>query len=161
MLHAMTSPRALESFEFRDPGTVVTEVLAQLYARAGDAYLVLVREPSGLQLVEQVVQVDTDQWQQLDRYDRSQLLADSVDAMPVPEWTSGSSPRHAVMTIVVRNGLAVLGGPEADWLFAWRYANTVAHVFKGDLVLVTEHGWTDFMTGWGATSPRLVAGAPR
>ena len=44
---------------------------------------------------------------------------------------------------------------EAVWLNGWRFSNHFAPVYDSDLILVTEHGWTDFMTQWAGHEPRL------
>ncbi|WP_375479085.1 hypothetical protein [uncultured Jatrophihabitans sp.] len=65
-------------------------------------------------------------------------------------------PEHAVVTVIARSGLAVFGADERDWLLAWRYSNHLAPVFDGGLVLVTEHGWVDFMSERGASKPSIT-----
>jgi hypothetical protein len=40
---------------------------------------------------------------------------------------------------------------------AWRYSNHLTNAFDGRMILVTEHGWTDFMTDTAGYSPAMVA----
>ncbi|MDO9457254.1 hypothetical protein [Nocardioides sp.] len=61
------------------------------------------------------------------------------------------------MTIVVRPGLTVLGAGEYAWLNGWRYANHLRSCYSSGLMLVTGHGWMDFMTEWGGESPAMMA----
>lgn len=75
--------------------------------------------------------------------------------LPIPDVTP---PTHAVMTVVVRPGRTLLGRSEHHWLTAWRYANRGLSVFTSDLILVTEHGWTDLMTQWAGHTPAMIAG---
>jgi hypothetical protein len=103
-----------------------------------------------------VTRVTADRWEELDDFGRSQLLCDVVNAMPIPERSRDTGPRHSIMTIVARRGLAVWGTTEKEWLIAWRYSNHLTNAFSGDLILVTEHGWTDFMSRLGGLEPRLT-----
>ena len=49
-----------------------------------------------------------------------------------------------------------MGPNEGQWFLAWRYVNHFQRLFSGDLILVTEHGWTDFMTKLGGAEPSLT-----
>ena len=71
-----------------------------------------------------------------------------VERLPVPGWDR-TSPRHSIVTVVVRAGLAVIGPAEARWLVGWHYCNHLRSVYTADLIVVTEHGWVDFMSGLG------------
>jgi len=146
----------LDSYEYRDPGQVLIDVAAGHALKEGDGLLALVRAPSTDQEVIHVSRLGRDEWVAVDRYTRSQLLCEAMRAMPVPDLRAAGPPRHSVMTIVARRGLTVLGGREGEWLMAWRYSHHLLAAFTGDLILVTEHGWTDFMTGWGGDEPRLT-----
>lgn len=68
---------------------------------------------------------------------------------------AGSRTRHAVVTVVVRQGFTVMTRNEAQWLRAWRYSNHLIGVFDGYLVLVTEHGWLEPFSQTGAAHPRM------
>ena len=73
-------------------------------------------------------------------------------------WTGDRrSPEHLALTVVVRPGFAVLGPNEGVWFKGWRYANHLQSLHTGELVLVTEHGWVDFMTEACGHEPRMVA----
>lgn len=63
------------------------------------------------------------------------------------------------VTIVVRSGFAEFGPNEVVWFKGWRYSNHVQSVYTGELILVTEHGWHDFMSGAAAEEPRMVTAA--
>jgi hypothetical protein len=146
----------LRSYEYRDPGRVLADVAAQCDLVEGDALLAVVRDPSTDQHVVHVSRLDAREWDAVVGYDRSELLYEAMHSMPVPALHEPGPPRHSVMTIVARRGFAVLGRREAEWLMAWRYSNHLLAAFTGDLILVTEHGWTDFMTGMGGPEPRLA-----
>lgn len=84
--------------------------------------------------------------------------------MPVMESAERLCPRrkiggprsYAIMTIVARHGPALIGPAEGKWLVAWQYSNHSADAYTGDLVVLTEHGWTDMMSGLGGHEPRLL-----
>jgi hypothetical protein len=147
---------ALAPYQYRNPGEVVADVAARHELVEGDAFLALVDEPSGRQDVVHVTRVSSEQWVGLDEFGRSQLLSDAAQAMPIPKGLPRGGPRHSIMTIVARRGLTVMGGAEAHWLTAWRYSNHLTNAYAGGLILVTEHGWTDFMTRSGGHEPRLT-----
>jgi len=65
---------------------------------------------------------------------------------------------HSLMTVVVRPGHTVFGPNESVWFKGWRYSNHFEAITTGDLIVVTEHGWLDFMTNEAGHSPRMCAG---
>ena len=48
-----------------------------------------------------------------------------------------------------------MGPNEGVWCRAWRYINHHRALYSGEIILVTEHGWSDFMTRFGGTTPAL------
>lgn len=153
----MSASNDLPPHAFRDMGAVVTEVLSTHDLRPGDALLALVRRPSEQAVVEHVSRIRGGRWRALDDRGRSDLIRTVVDAMPVPPWSRGAGPDHSVVTLVGRRGLAVAGAGEAAWWNAWWFSNCAAHVYKGDLVLVTEHGWCEVVGTHGGWTPRLAS----
>ena len=144
----------LEVFEFRDPGQVVLEATADHPLREGDVLLALVREPSVTQELVGVRRLPR-RSRGLDQFDRSRLIASTAERM-CPARTPGQSPKHSFMTIVARRGFAVFGPNEGEWLTAWHFSNHFTDAFSGSLVVVTEHGWVDFMSDLGGYEPRLA-----
>jgi len=143
----------LKPHEFRDPGAVVADVLAQYSVEPGDALLVLVHHPSTVQEVVHVTRMHVEDLSG-DSWDDGQLLGKAVQAMPIPEW-DGKPPEHSVTTILARTGLAIIGSTEGEWLAAWRYSNHLMHTYSWELILLTEHGWVDWASGLGGHTPRL------
>lgn len=66
-------------------------------------------------------------------------------------------PQHCCVTVVVRNGLCVLGPNEGEWHRAWRYSNHLRSVFDGGLILVTPHGWVDVLSDTAGVTPAMAA----
>ncbi|WP_109506494.1 hypothetical protein [Nocardioides speluncae] len=143
----------LQTYEFRDPSALINDLAARVPMAPGTAYLVLVVDPATEQRIVLVERLDTPAV----LYDceaAREELRERVELMPVPDtWPT----RHAVMTVVVRPGLCVFGPNEAHWFSAWRYANHLSRAHTGDVILVTEHGWTDFMTKFAGRTPALSA----
>lgn len=119
----------------------------------GAVYVVLVVDPSTEQEIVLVERLNAPAVL-YDYEAASEEMRERVERMPIPDiWPT----RHAVTTVVVRRGLCVFGPNEAHWFMAWRYANHLSRAHTGDLILVTEHGWTDFMTEFAGHTPALCA----
>lgn len=142
-------------FELRDPGALVEQVLYGRRVAEGDAFVALVRDATGVQELVHVTSIPPTTWASLDRPGRSDFLRQCVHDMPIDTET-WRRPEHTVITIVVRSGLAVFSADELSWLLAWRYANHLAPVLDAGLILITEFGWVDFMSGRGDFTPRLA-----
>lgn len=143
----------LEPYDYRDPGALLTEIAERVPLRAGDVYLALVGHPSTEQRLDHLVLLDLDAEQEDDE-PISDEIRRVMAALPIPDVVP---PSHGVMTVVVRPGRTVLGANEFTWLRGWRYANHFRRCYTSGLVLVTEHGWTDFMTSCGGHSPAMAA----
>jgi hypothetical protein len=142
----------LKSYQYRDPGEVVAQIAGRYELVDGDVLLVLVRDPSQDQEIVHVTRLEPKQWRDRDRDELEELLAAEARRMPVPVRGFGA-PRHSIMTIVARRGFAVISASDAKWLPAWLYSNHLVDAFSGDVIVVTEHGWVDFTTGWGGHEP--------
>lgn len=145
----------LKPYEFRDPGEVLADVMERHPLSEGDAVLALVENPSGRQRVTQVEVLPAPARIE-DCHEVSDLLCETVRRMPIPARGPSTRIDHAVMTILVRRGLTVFGRNESNWFYGWRYSNHLIDAYTGDVVLVTEHGWRDFMTDWGDHYPRIA-----
>ncbi len=90
----------------------------------------------------------------LDWEEGSEELRRVVDGWPV--GFERGAPRHTPVLVVVRPGLCVFGPNEAVWFLAERYANFMASLWPVLDVLVTEHGWLDFMTNEAGATPAAL-----
>lgn len=145
----------LKTYDYRDPGEIVARVATTHGLKDGDVLLVVVRDPSTSQDVEHVRRLSRRDWIGLGQTALADYLAEQVRGLPIPR--RDGELRHSVLTVLVRRGFVVFGSYEERWLYAWRYSNHLVDTFWGDVVLVTEHGWRDFATSWGAQDPRLAA----
>lgn len=143
----------LKPYQFKKPADVIEEVARRVPLTAGAVYAVLVDNPSTDQRIVAVRRFDTpaliDDWQ-----DAREEIREVMHGLPIPD--EPRLPRHAALTVLVRPGLCVLGPNEGTWMNAWRYSNHLANAYSGDLILVTEHGWYDFMTDTAGHSPSIA-----
>lgn len=144
----------LRSFDFRSPAQLIVQVADEVPLTAGTAYVVLVADPSTAQEIVTIRRLDTpaviDDWAEA-----SEEIYDLMQELPIPAWPA--KPRHSALTVVVRRGLCVLGPNEGNWMSAWKYSNHLTNAFTGGVILVTEHGWVDFMTDAAGLCPALAA----
>ena len=143
----------LEPYELKDPGVLVKELADQVTLEDDSAWLVQVQDPSTRQVIVRVDRLDSpaliDDW-----HDASDEMRERIGAWSVPDTVP---PQQAGVLVVVRTGLCVMGANESQWFLAWRYVNHFQRLFSGDLILVTEHGWADFITNLGGAEPSLNA----
>lgn len=146
----------IEPWEIRDPELLITQVAERVDLVEDTAYSVLVRAPSTDQELLDVRRLDLparpDEWR-----DISDRLCDLARSYDLPDVVP---PQHALVTVIARRGRCVLGPNEGTWLMGWRYSNHHAPLHDSNLVLVTEHGWTDLMSSWAGRDPRLAVAAP-
>ncbi len=148
-----TESTPLRAYDVADPAILIEQIAGAHRLTEGLALLALVKHPSTEQLL---VQVEPLPHGLLDTApeDLSQRLCDAMDRLPLPDQ---SHPiEHCVVTVVVRSGFTVFGRREMGWMSGWRYSNHSRPAFTGDLILVTEHGWLDGVTGWGGHEPRMI-----
>lgn len=142
------------SSTLRSPVHVLTAVADRFTLEPDNAFLALVHRPSTRQHVVAVERLSSpavvDDWMPV----RDEIY-DVMARLPIPD--EPRPPQHTAVTVVVRPGLCVFGPNEGLWLSAWRYSNHLANVYSGSLILVTEHGWTDFMTDTAGVTPAMAA----
>lgn len=144
----------IHSSTLRNPAEVIATIAERLALEPNSALVGLVHQPATKQQVVAVERLSTpaviDDWMPA-----SAEIRDVMGRLPIPD--APRPPQHTAVTIVVRSGLCVFGSNEANWFSAWRYSNHLANAFSGSLILVTEHGWNDFMTDTAGFDPAMVA----
>jgi len=144
----------IPSWTLRSPADVVAAVAERCALEADTAFLTLVREPATAQQVVAVERLATpaviDDWMPA-----SAEIREVMERLHIPD--APRPPQHTAVRVVVRPGLCVFGLNEASWFNAWRYSNHLTNAYSGSLILVTEHGWTDFMSDTAGLSPAMVA----
>ena len=145
----------LEPYDLRDPQQLIGEVSREHPLVDGDLLIVLIDRPSTTQRVVAVRRVVGARWRNLTGTALSELLGEEAGAMPLSQYDRGV-PHHLLLTILVRQGYAVIDATDGEVLSAWRYAHHFMPVFDGGILLVTEHGWYDFMSGCAGVEPALA-----
>lgn len=141
----------LQSFDLRDPAHLIDEIAAREPLQEDTAYLALVQHPSTTQRLVAVKRLDLPALLD-DGEDISDDLCRAARSFGIG-WHG--RPEHMVMTVLVRPGRCVIGPNELVWSNGWRYSNHLESLFTGDLMLVTEHGWVDFMSKEAGHEPRM------
>ncbi len=146
----------LKPYELRDPAALIRGVAEAVSLTQDTAWVALVHHPSTEQVL---VRVDPLPVPALldDDDDISEHLRAATESFGLGWAGAGQGPKHMAVTVVVRPGSAVLGPNERVWFKGWRYANHLQSLYTGELILVTEHGWVDFMTDAAGHEPRMVA----
>lgn len=143
----------MQPYEYRDPARLISEIADRVPLTAGSVYLVLVADPSTEQRIVKIQRMDHPA--PLEHYDDgSDEIRRRLDMMPIPDVRP---PTHSVTTVLVRRGPCIIGRGEAGWLKAWRYANHMKSLYSGEIILVTEHGWIDWMTQFADYTPALTS----
>jgi hypothetical protein len=138
--------------DFRDPAALIDEVAGRVGLVDGSVYAVLVSQPSTCQKVVCIDAIRAPA-EILDHRDASDELGEVIDSWTIPE---SRRPTHNWVLVIVRTGWCVFGPNEKEWFMAQRYANHRQSIYSGSAILVTEHGWTDFMTQYAGEWPHLV-----
>jgi hypothetical protein len=146
----------LEPYDLRDPQQLLDDVCRTNDLVEGDLLIVLVEDPSVRQNLIDVRRLEARDWQDLDQLMRSDMLRRVAESLPLDVHKQGA-PHHLLLTILVRRGLTVIDGRDAEVLEGWRYANHLMPTFDGGLLVVTEHGWHDWLTGCAGHTPALGA----
>lgn len=141
-------------YDVRDPAQLIRDISEHVALIEGTAHLALVADVSQTQ---QIIRVDTLKTpaEIFDDDAPREELCEVVERWAIP-WVRGKRPTHTPVLVVVRRGHCVFGPNESMWLTADRYANHLADLWTMRLVLVTEHGWLDFMTYAAGATPALV-----
>jgi hypothetical protein len=145
---------SLKPYEFRSPAHLIEQVAAQVQLVPDTAYVVLVAHPSTEQRIVAIRRFQTpaliDDW----RAASDEIFA-VMQELAIPE--SPPPPTHAALSVLVRPGYCVFGPHEGHWMSAWSYSNHLTNAFHAGVILVTEHGWADFMTDTAGSSPTMAA----
>jgi hypothetical protein len=142
------------SSTLRSPSVVLAAIAERCALEPNTVLVGLVHRPATKQHVVAVERLAApaviDDWQPVREEIYNVMAGFQVPDEPRP-------PQHTAVTVVVRPGLCVLGPNEGRWLSAWRYSNHLANAYSGSLILVTEHGWVDFMSDTAGLTPAMAA----
>lgn len=144
----------LRPWQLHDPARLLTEVADRFPLVEGTALLALVHRPSTEQKLVGVERLRTPAVIK-DLDEAGEEISELMQRFDIP--VRPRRPEHSAVTVVVRDGLCVLGPNEGDWYRAWRYRNHLQNAFDGGLVLVTRHGWVDVLSDTAGISPAMAA----
>ena len=149
----ITTEPELRAYDVRDPARLIADIAERVPLVQGSAHLALVRDVSTDQ---EVLRVDTLRLpaEILHWEEASEELCRVVDDWPV--GFEPGAPRHTPVLVIVRPGLCVFGPNEAVWFMAECYANFMANLWSARKILVTEHGWLEFMTYEAGPTPAAL-----
>jgi len=149
----ITTEPELRAYDVRDPARLIADIAERVPLVQGSAHLALVRDVSTDQ---EVLRVDTLRLpaEILHWEEASEELCRVVDEWPV--GFEPGAPRHTPVLVIVRPGLCVFGPNEAVWFMAECYANFMANLWSARKILVTEHGWLEFMTYEAGPTPAAL-----
>lgn len=141
-------------WDYDDPARLIEQIADRHLLLEGCALLAVVEDPATEQRLIHIEELPIDS--RIEHFLQVQdLICDTMQDLLVPDF-AGPDTRHGVMTVVVRPGLCVFGRHEQEWFMGWRYSNHGRGAFTSDLILVTEHGWVDFMTDIGGDHPHML-----
>lgn len=144
----------LRPWQLQDPARLLTEISERFALVEGSALLALVHHPSTEQKLVGVERLHSPALLD-DSHEASKEICERMQQFDIP--ARPHRPEHCVLTVVVRDGLCVLGPNEGEWHRAWRYSNHLRNAFDGGLILVTRHGWADVLSDTAGTSPAMAA----
>ena len=119
----------------------------------GDLLVLLVHDPAGAQELLGGRRVPSELWEGASSPERSDLLCSLARSFDVPV-ARGRGFESVFVTVVPRQGLTVVDSHDAEVFSAWRYSNHCTGALDTTLLLVTEHGWLDALSGRGGAEPR-------
>lgn len=145
----------LRPYELRDPEALIREVAERVTLGEDTAWLALVHHPSTEQRLVRVEPLPVPALLD-DADDVSPHLRAAVESLGAGP-SRGRGPEHMAVTVIVRPRFTVFGPNEGVWCTSWRRANHGASAYTGELILVTEHGWLDFMSEACGHEPRMAS----
>lgn len=145
-------------WELRRPELLLRHLDREGWLRTWQTLLARVRDPAGAQELLGCDQV----WAQEpdEREDARDLVEASLRRLGLPEWDwPDYNDRDLIVPVVVRHGPLLPFQWDFDVLYGLRYANSF-QVRRGDLLLVTPHGWCSALEEFGAREPRATLATP-
>ena len=145
----------LEPYEFRDPAALMAELAERISLDEGTAHLVLVDHPSTVQRIARTERLTTPA-EILSGEDAEDEMRDVIDGWPLPEVRR---PRHSTPARARAAGPVRVRPQRGPVAARGPYLNHLRPLYTGNCVLVTEHGWVDWMTYLAGPTPAMRAAA--
>jgi hypothetical protein len=150
-------PAPLDPWDLVDPGRLLHDLAATTPLLAGRSLLCRVARPA----TDQQLVAYTDAWPDRRPTDDTEAQDRLEDAMRRIgyrdfEWDDDMRLTSVVVTVVVRDGRAVPRAGDYDVVSVLRYANNAFQALRGDLIIVTPHGWITEPDGLAGREPVAV-----
>jgi hypothetical protein len=150
-------PEHLEMWDLVDPARLLHDLAAVTPLLAGRSLLCQVARPA----TDQELVAYTDAWpdgQPTEDPEAQDRLEDAMQRIGHREWEWDDDVRltSVVVTVVIRDGRAVPRAGDYDVVSVLRYANNRFQALRGELVIVTPHGWIVEPHGLAGREPVAV-----
>ncbi|MGH8941077.1 MAG: hypothetical protein ACRDV2_17275 [Actinomycetes bacterium] len=147
-------PDHLDALDLVDPARLLRDLASETSLLAGRSLLCLVHRPA----TDQRLVSHTDAWpdgQPSDEWNARKSLEDAMRRIGHRDWEWDDDVRltSVVVTVMIRDGLAVLRSSDFDVVSVLRYANNPFQALRGDLIVVTPHGWITAYDGVAGLEP--------
>ena len=144
-------PEHLDGWDLIDPARLLHDLAAATPLLAGRSLLCQVARPA----IEQTLIAHTDVWPTGQPADEMEARDEVEDAMRRIghrefDWDDDVRLTSVVVPVVIRTGRAVTRADDYAVTSVLRYANNPFQALRGELIVVTPHGWI--------TSPDQLAG---
>ncbi|MDN5851579.1 MAG: hypothetical protein L0K86_01815 [Actinomycetia bacterium] len=137
--------------DFHDIADLMDQIGTTHRLYDGAVLLALVRDPETTQEIVQLSHVPAGAY--ADDATADKQLDDLLTSLPVEERRE---IRYRTLTIVCRRGYTVMGEIDLRWSNALKYGWKPGGCLTTAQVVVTEHGWAEFMTGEAGHEPALA-----
>lgn len=138
--------------DFTDIADLMDQIAATHEFYDGSVLVALVHDPESTQKIVRIDRAPAGAY--ADDATADKQMNDILTALPVEERAEF---RYRTLTIVVHRGLTVMGDIDLRWSNALKYGWKPAGCFTTAQVIVTEHGWLEFMSGAAGHTPAMVA----
>ena len=136
----ITSMEKRYPWELRDPGAAVDDIAKRHILRPGQVLVGLFELPASSQrLLDTVLAYEGDQ-APTDIRECALLVRTAARDVFGGRLIVGE-PRHAFVSLIVRNGPLRTTDEERRWLLGWVHASHRLPVYTGELFSLTEQGW--------------------
>jgi hypothetical protein len=135
-------PAPLDPWDLVDPARLLHDLAAVTPLLVGRSLVLQVSRPA----TDQQLVAYTDAWpdgRPTDDMEAQDRLEDAMRRIGHREWDFDDDVRltSVVVTVVIRDGRAVPRAGDYDVVSVLRYANNPFQALRGDLIIVTPHGW--------------------
>lgn len=154
-------PEHLDRYDLADPARLLRDLKARTPLRAGRSLLCQVARPA----TDQLLVAYTDAWpsgRPTDELHERDEIEDAMRRIGHRDWEWDDDVRltSVVITVVIRDGRAVPRASDYAVGSVLRYANNTFQALRGELLIVTPHGWITVPDQLAGRCPVAVVPTP-